>query len=725
MLLAVEGSYGIIALAPLGADHIQLGFVLGVLCAVVGNVVAVAAGARGAGVGGSSAPLALLVPPVLVVLLADPALRLPDGRPDALLLLAMVGVGVVAAGVLMRVAGTLRLGSLVRYVPYPVHAGFLNAVALLMALAMLPAAVGLPDGGRLSDIAQARPLSLGVAAVTLAIALRPPRWTRAVPSLLTAGVAGSALHHVLALAFGGALLGPLLGPLSLDWAALVGPAPLVQAASGGHLVDHAGVLGVFALVLMLTASLQTLLATSIVDSLTGQRHDGERVLRADGTANVAVGLLGLLPYATSVSRSYVSVLAGGRGKGAALVFAACLLGALAVGAGLLRFLPMSVIAGVVGAVAVGMIDPWTRRATVLLARQLASGQRPPASLGLAYAVMGTVVAVSLAVSLIHGVLLGIGLAILLFLRSNLRPAVRQVTRADRQGSRKVRPPADAALLRAHGGRIAVIELDGALFFGTADAVAREIARLAEDSDQLVLDFHRVGEVDASGARVLVQAAIDLRTRGKRLLLASLETHAGGPLPALREMDVAHALGEDAIHPDVDQALEAAEERLLDGLRPRPGDDQALTLAQTQLGAGLDGDELQILARSLQVRRAAAGSPVFRHGDPGDGLFVAVRGQIGIWLPAVRGPYARSGQRLVSFAPGVVFGEIGLLRGSARSADAWAETDAVLLLLTRPAYERLAAEHPRLLGKLLLNLSLQLSDRLAALTEALQAGRGLR
>lgn len=81
--------------------------------------------------------------------------------------------------------------------------------------------------------------------------------------------------------------------------------------------------------------------------------------------------------------------------------------------------------------------------------------------------------------------------------------------------------------------------------------------------------------------------------------------------------------------------------------------------------------------------------------------------------------------MVSFAPGVVFGEIGLLQGRPRSADAIAEDDALVLELPREQYEKLAVEHPALLGKLLLNLGLLLASRVRALTDELEAAQSAR
>jgi SulP family sulfate permease len=187
------------------------------------------------------------------------------------------------------------------------------------------------------------------------------------------------------------------------------------------------------------------------------------------------------------------------------------------------------------------------------------------------------------------------------------------------------------------------------------------------------------------------------------------------------MDLEQVLADDHVFPDADRALECAEDRLLQDLAHKPAPGVPLPLAQTMLGNGLGAAELDILAPLLVARRLTAGERVFSHGDAGDSLCVATFGQIGIWLPAGAGQPAR---RLVSFAPGVVFGEMGLLRGTPRSADALVEEDALVLTLPRAQFEQLAAHHPRLHATLLLNLSLHLSARLGALTDAMHDDGGL-
>jgi SulP family sulfate permease len=406
-----------------------------------------------------------------------------------------------------------------------------------------------------------------------------------------------------------------------------------------------------------------------------------------------------------------------------LMFGVSLLAALALGLRFMNFLPMAAIAGVFIAVAIGLVDNWTRAGAAVLWRQSLK-KRVPLSLAQNYAAMVVVAAITVFVSLAAAIGIGTLAAMVMFIRSNSKRPIRQITHADQRNSRKIRPAAEAELLRAHGKRIAVVELDGALFFGTAEAADEQIEHLAHGADYLVIDFERVGEVDASGARVLLLAADFVQSHGKQLLLAGLMPH-DGRTRTIRDMDVHGLLADAQFFPDADRALEYAEDQLLAGLMPAKQDRPVLRLEETLLGSGLDAGELGFLGPLLIERRITRGQAVFRRGEPGDAMYVSLQGQIGIWLPAdTKGVRGRD-RRMVSYAPGVAFGEMGLLQGRPRSADAIAEEDAVVLELPRANYERIAAENPALHSKLLLNLGLLMASRVRALTDELEAAHNAR
>jgi SulP family sulfate permease len=310
----------------------------------------------------------------------------------------------------------------------------------------------------------------------------------------------------------------------------------------------------------------------------------------------------------------------------------------------------------------------------------------------------------------------------MFIRSNSKEPVRQVVHADVRRSNKVRPAVETNLLAQHGKRIVVIELDGALFFGTAEEADEAIEKRIHGADYIIIDFERVSEVDASGARVMLVAADHVKRAGKGFLLAGLSLK-DGRTRTIRDMDVHGLLDDSVFFQDTDLALEYAEDRLLKSLLPAGSATAALSLEETLIGAGLTPEERSVLVGMLIERRIAKGEYVFRSGDPGDSMYVLMHGQIGIWLPPKHGGATLTeGRRLVSYAPGVVFGEMALLAGMARSADAIAEADAYVLELQREQYNRIMADYPTLLGKLLLNISLLLASRVRALSAELQASK---
>ncbi|MEP6609116.1 MAG: SulP family inorganic anion transporter [Burkholderiaceae bacterium] len=723
VLLAIEGSYGLIAFARLGPEQAQIGFVLGVCTAALASATTAVAGARGPLLSGSSAALALLVPALIGALVVDARFVAADGQPLLPLLLAFIAFGVVLAGVMQVLLAASKLGGLVRYVPYPVHAGYMNGVAVLMVMAMLPHFLGLPAGQSAADWRNTQPLAPLVALAALLLAVRPPSWARRVPAYLMGLLAATALHHLLALTPLAGALGPLFNAPRFEWPGVDAMAPLFERLGDGLLRDKLWLLIQFAAAAAFVSSLQTALAGSTIDEATHQRTDRGRALLQQGVANVAVGFIGGLPSAGAVGRSKVNVDAGGITGMSRLFFAAGLLLALVFGLRFISFVPMAAIAGVFAAVAYSLVDAWTRSATGVLWRQVFKW-RMPRALAQSYGVMLLVAGIAIFVSLPLAIGIGVLVAILMFIRSNIKQPIRQIVHADRRTSRKVRPAAEAELLRAHGLQIALLELDGALFFGTAEAADEEIERLIHVSDQIVIDFERVSEVDASGARVLLQAADAVRRAGKHLLFAGLS--ASNPrMRMIRDMDVHDRLADAHFFPDADRALEHAEDRLLATLSRAPVDDASLTLAEALAGSGLEADELELLASLMVERRIAKGETVFRYGDPGDSMFVLLRGQIGIWLPAAHTEGdAPRGRRLISFAPGVVFGDMGLLAGAARSADAIAESDALMLQLQREQYEQLVAEHPQVFGKLLLNISLLLASRVRSLSDELQAAHAV-
>jgi CRP-like cAMP-binding protein len=127
--------------------------------------------------------------------------------------------------------------------------------------------------------------------------------------------------------------------------------------------------------------------------------------------------------------------------------------------------------------------------------------------------------------------------------------------------------------------------------------------------------------------------------------------------------------------------------------------------------GLSAAELDLLAAEMTTHTFPRGHVMFRAGDPGDRLFISLQGEIGLRVPGTT-------RRMASFAPGVMIGEMAVLAGTARSAEAVAESDVTALGLSVESFRRLMRLHPELAAKISGNMALHLADRVRILTSDL-------
>lgn len=697
VMLAVVLTLGLLGVAPLGEAAAPRGLAAAFVAATVGGLVFGLLGGCALPTAGPSSATALIYAGLLAPLAHDASL---GGQIAPLL--AAAGATVVLMGLLQLLLAAAGLGRLARYVPQPVLAGFMNGVALLIFVAQWPALLGrgaeVPPGpwqpGALA-------LGLGTAALTWLLAWR---WPRAPAQLL--GLAGGVAAFVLlqwgAPAIGaGPAIGPLPGALPLPDL----PLQLAEASTRTFVWAHRLDILTGSLVLALIGSLESALSGLAIDQLLGARNEPDRDLRALGLANVAVGLFAGLPVVVLRARALATLRAGGRGRRAALVGASVFGLLYALSGSLLARLPQAVLAGTMLTVAVALVDRWTRE----LLRGWRAGTRSEDSLS-SLAIVGVVCALTVWKGFVVGVAAGTVVALLLFVRSMNRSLVRSRYSAADEPSRRVWGAAQEELLQRERARIVVVELEGALFFGSAERLARELAGVAAPARSVVLDLRGVRTLDASGALLLGQLAAELPARGLALRLAGVTPD--NPLGrSLRALAPAGSLDATAWFADTDHAIEAAERQLL--LEAGLGDDApALPLAASALARGLAPDALELLQRHLQPQVLPAGATLFQEGDTADGLYVLLRGSLSLVAGRREG---RHGRRFATLSPGALFGETALLDGGGRSATASADTECELLLLSQAALDALTAQSPALAAALYRNVALHLSERLRRAT----------
>jgi glutaminase len=278
----------------------------------------------------------------------------------------------------------------------------------------------------------------------------------------------------------------------------------------------------------------------------------------------------------------------------------------------------------------------------------------------------------------------------------VRAVVRRSYRAGETRSNRVRTPAQYEVLADRCRSVVVFELQGDLFFSSAERLYRGVGAELADSTHVVFDCRRVGGVDDAAVSVLHALRDELDERGIPLLLTDLTPdHRLAPLAT-------------EVFPDTDAALEWCEEAMLTAAGLDDGDTSSLLpLAEQELLAGMTVEELAAVGEVAESQKFEAGEVVFAEGDESDAVYFLRAGRVRVRLQMGHGRE----RRLATLGPGVAFGEMAFLDELRRSADIVAETDAVVDRLPTAGFRRLAATHPSIREKFAVNMVRNLGARL--------------
>ena len=706
-------SLGILAFAALGPGYAGAGILAAMMTAVVANVAATLFPAVRCQVLGSRASTTALIGAFVAMLAAHPEMQ-SAGGVDTARVFALVAVAVMASGLLQAGFGLAGIGHAVKFVPYPVVAGFMNGIALMILASQLRPAVGLegtaPFGTTLAELAQAHVSSVVVATTAFAGLFLAEKHPTRVPAVVIGLASGIAMHYLLAAvwpASAGAVVGitptggiPVPSPVGV-WHAVTG-------SSGSLLLE---VVLPAAILLAAVSAIEGLLSAVVADSVTRGRHDGSRALASQGMANVAAGFFGALPAAGYMQTPIASFRAGARTPLSTLFHALFVLLVLLILGPFVAKVPLAALAGLMIFFAVTMIDRWSRD----LLWRVGGGKHGRVEMGLNVLIVVGVAAAQAMLNVVWALAIGVVASVALLLVKLSRSPVRRHLDGTLRSSLRVRGDEAREALRTAAARIRILELEGELFFGTADRLQREVDALPGDASIVILDLRRVNEIDATGARVLDVLNERAAQRGMTVALS----HVGR---GDRRGDYLRGIGlEQAIAPhlwfaDLDRALEWAEDQVLGTLKLVEASEEVPPGRMAVL-RDLDEDDLRKVAQVLERHELTAGDAVFREGEEGERMYFIARGRVSIGV-GVEGQ--GRDVRLATFSPGVVFGEMSLIQGERRSADAYASAESVVLYsLSRGALEQLARTDPELGMRIYRNISRELAARLRTTTRALR------
>ena len=704
--LPLSIGFGLFALSPLGERYAGFGVLAGLYSAVIVALVALLLRAKSSIVLAPRSMQAYLVSMVVLQLVQYESYgRLQDPQQT----LTVIFFVIFLSGLMQAGFGALGLGGLVKYIPYPVIAGFQNGAAALLLLSQITPLLGLPQqltpGNLLGQLQRTQPLTLAIGVITCLLMLHAGRLTKRIPAVIVGMFAGIGLYYLGWYLDYDAYLGPFVGELQFampDLRYLSGFYGLVAERQWWGMLPS---IVAWAASLALISSLDVLFCAKVMEGVTQQRQDHNLGLVRLGVGNLVAAAFGGISSAISLTSSQANYNSGGRTGKSVLISSLLILAAVLFLTQLIALMPKVVVASMLFVTAWRLFDRWTAQ---LLRRIVAAGPRNRASLLLDLLVIVLVTLVAVFANLVTAVAIGMLVSVFSFLFRMSQSVIRRSVRGDVLRSRKTREPRLMQLLSAHGQRIVVFELEGAMFFGTAEKLINQIERVvAEGALSVIVDFKRVTDVDSTGARFLIQANDAMVKQGKVLLLSSVEdgSRVG---QFLRDMGVTAALTKGRVFVDSDQALEWAEDHLI---LTELGDVELgieFPFGQLDIFAGLSEPEIEVIKGRLRRQTYAKGDSVFREGDPGQQLFVIAKGEASV---RIQPPGSQRNIRLVTFAAGTVFGEVALLDTEVRSASVEADEDLVCYVLEHEVFQDLALSHPRIAIALLRNLGRELSNRL--------------
>jgi sulfate permease, SulP family len=455
-------------------------------------------------------------------------------------------VATLMAGVILIALGLARLGTAIKFIPFPVVTGFTAAIGAIIAVQQLRDAFGLRLDHAPAEFIErievylrhadtVNPYAVALTVITLLIVLLWPRLSHRIPSPFVALIAGTALAQVLHWPV--ETIGSRFGEIS---AAL--PRPSLPPMSLALIRELAG--PAFAIAAL--GAIESLLSAVVADGMIGGRHRSNMELVAQGVANVVSPLFGGMPATGAIARTATNIKSGGRTPVAGMVHALVLLLITLFFGRWAALIPLAVLAAIV------LVVAWRLSEWKVFVNELGAPWSDAA-------VMLTTFILTIVVDLSVAIGVGMVLASFLFMRRMAEVTnVSVVSREFDDGPVGAGDESGAIYRRRIPEGVEVYEINGPFFFGAAEKFKATLDQVSRRPRVLIVRMRNVPAIDSTAMHALKELVRRTRLQGTQVLLSDVHSQ---PLVALQRADLLAEIGEDNLFGDVDAALEAARTRL--------------------------------------------------------------------------------------------------------------------------------------------------------------------
>jgi len=443
------------------------------------------------------------------------------------------------AGVMLIAMGITGFGAAVKFIPRPVTIGFTNGIALLIASTQMKDFLGLTTPGTPSDFVERMKMlaqylstldwqAVAIASTSLAVIVFSPRLIKRIPGSIVALFLGTCVVAVFHLPI--ATIGSKFGGI---------PIGLPSFAFPEFRADLIIPLLPSALTVAILAAVESLLSAVVADGMSGDKHNSNVELIAQGIANLVTPLVGGIPATGAIARTATNIRSGAKTPVAGLVHAFTLLLILLVAAPLARFIPLATLAAVMFVVAYNMGE-WREIGVIL---KLSKADK---------AVWLTTFALTVLADLTVAVEVGMVLAAMLYIyRVSQTTTVATITDELIENGRP-----HILQDKCMPDYVTILRIRGPFLFGTTDKLAEETPDVSRFAPVVILRLRHMTAIDATGLHAIEMFAKRIKQSGRVLLLCGARDQ---PAEFIEQSDFVETFGRNNILPHVDAALVRAQE----------------------------------------------------------------------------------------------------------------------------------------------------------------------
>ena len=596
-------------------------------------------------------------------------------------IIAAIMVSTVVVGLFLLLLGRLKLGNLVRYIPYPVTGGFFAGIGYIFIQGGLTVAGG--EQPSFEAVSNSEFIQLVTPAVALALCLIMGKMFRdnalSVPAILFA--AGLIFYAVL-----------FLNEIGLDEAAANGLLPAIE--STGSLIpvfnwDYVQEIRWMVImeqadgivVVALLCSVMLLLDVSGIELLAQKDLNPDHELQVMGYTNVVNGALGGFPGVHDVSDTALVETLGGKGRLTGFIYSTLVVAAILAGAEFMKIVPTFLLGGLLIYVGLEFLIDWVWKARDEL----------PLS---DYVVVILILIVIILSDILQGVTFGFFVAIILFVVNYSKLSVIKIeTNGSDHASNVDRALETRELLNKEGNRVLILVLQGFIFFGTADKLITSIRNRIKDPeaykvDFLVLDFHHVSQLDTSAIITFSKLAQLSDREGFHIVISGADDGSLKQLVKHGFFTFGDQEWERVYKEQLDTAVDWCERSILADLKIDTGEHK-LALADVLGRIAYEESDVKLLSDFFVTENRKAGEYLFNEGDKGESLYFVGSGTVLVVLKALN----QKERILRKYKSGAILGEMAIYTGENRTASVRIEEDAQLFRLDKEKLEEMSRKFP--------------------------------